>query len=94
MNIGEGAGEFAKKEKVRFYRMALRSATESASTIDIIHRFLFIDDKLHEDIDQILDRIVSMLTKLIQRHKENAFSRSGSRSGSGESPGREREPRC
>ena len=90
MNIGEGAGEFAKKEKVRFYRMALRSATESASTIDIIHRFLFIDDKLHEEIDQILDRIVSMLTKLIQRHEEDAFSRSGS----GESPGREREPRC
>ena len=90
LNIGEGAGEFAKKEKVRFYRMALRSATESASTIDIIHRFLFIDDKLHEEIDQILDRIVSMLTKLIQRHEEDAFSRSGS----GESPGREREPRC
>src|SRR4051794_1769551 len=34
LNIGEGAGEFSKKEKARFYRMALRSATESASTID------------------------------------------------------------
>ena len=39
---------------------------------------------LGEEIDQILDRIVSMLTKLIQRLEEDAFSRSGS----GESPGR------
>ena len=40
-----------------------------------------------------MDRIVSMLTKLIQRHEEDAFSRSGSGESPGrvgESPGRER----
>jgi four helix bundle protein len=30
LNIAEGAGEYAVDEKVRFYRMAKRSATECA----------------------------------------------------------------
>ena len=33
-NIAEGAGEFASDEKARFYRMARRSATESAAILD------------------------------------------------------------
>ena len=36
LNIAEGAGEFAPKEKARFYRMARRSATESAATLDVV----------------------------------------------------------
>lgn len=71
LNIGEGAGEFAKKEKIRFYRMALRSATESASTVDIIHRFGQIDLVLYEKAEQLLGRIIGMLTRLIQRHGQN-----------------------
>jgi len=35
LNIAEGAAEFSKKEKTRFYRMALRSATECASILDV-----------------------------------------------------------
>src|SRR5690606_36934984 len=34
LNIAEGAGEFAPKEKARFYRMARRSATETAAILD------------------------------------------------------------
>ena len=33
-NIAEGAGEFASDEKARFYRMARRSAIESAAIFD------------------------------------------------------------
>src|SRR5215210_5652179 len=33
-NIAEGAGEFAADEKARFYRIARRSATESAAILD------------------------------------------------------------
>ena len=33
-NIAEGAGGFASDEKARFYRMARRSATESAAIFD------------------------------------------------------------
>src|SRR5436305_2636786 len=67
-NTGEGAGEFAKKEKARFYRMALRSATESASIIDVVYGFGFIETDLYDPADRFLDRIVGMLTKLVQRH--------------------------
>jgi four helix bundle protein len=67
-NTGEGAGEFAKKEKARFYRMALRSATESASIIDVIHGFGYIGVDLYDRSERLLDRIIGMLTKLIKRH--------------------------
>ena len=32
-NIAEGAGEFQPAEKARFYRIALRSGTESAASL-------------------------------------------------------------
>ena len=34
LNIAEGAGEYSSNEKIRFYRMAKRSATECASILD------------------------------------------------------------
>ena len=67
-NTAEGAGEFAKKEKARFYRMALRSATESAAIVDVIFGFGFIGADLYDQADRMLDRIIAMLTKLVQRH--------------------------
>ena len=36
LNIAEGAGEYAPAEKVRFYRIAKRSATECSSILDIL----------------------------------------------------------
>ena len=36
LNIAEGAGEFSPKDKARFYRIALRSATESAAILDLV----------------------------------------------------------
>ena len=74
LNIAEGAGEFSKKEKVRFYRIALRSATESASVTDILLGFEYIDQQLHDELDNALSRIIAMLTKLIKRHEGNKFS--------------------
>ena len=35
LNIAEGAGEFPRNEKARFYRMAKRSATECAAIFDV-----------------------------------------------------------
>ena len=37
-NIAEGAGEFQPGEKARFYRIALRSCTESAATLHTCQR--------------------------------------------------------
>jgi four helix bundle protein len=67
-NTGEGAGEFAPREKARFYRMALRSATESSTIIDIVHRLGFIDAELHARAETMLERLIGMLTKLVHRH--------------------------
>jgi len=35
LNVAEGAGEFARREKARFYRIARRSATECAAILDV-----------------------------------------------------------
>ena len=64
LNIAEGAGEFSINEKIRFYRIARRSATECASILDIGIHLNLINEKLTEDARDLLVRIVSMLTKM------------------------------
>jgi four helix bundle protein len=66
LNIAEGAGEFSKKDKARFYRMALRSATECAAVVDVCKRL-----QLAKELDllagrRMLLRIVSMLVPLVR----------------------------
>ena len=63
-NVAEGAGEFAPKEKRRFYRIARRSGTESAAQLDILLRLELIDASEHEGASRLLHRIVSMLVKM------------------------------
>ena len=62
LNIAEGAGEFARKEKARFYRMARRSATECAAILDIVREL-----KLGEEaeIQRAKDRLHSIVSMLI-----------------------------
>ncbi len=64
LNIAEGAGEFSKKEKARFYRMALRSATECAAILDVCKCLKLADDKSLSAGRVLLLRIVSMLTRM------------------------------
>ena len=44
LNIAEGSGEFSVNEKSRFYRMAKRSATESAAILDVAKRLNIIHE--------------------------------------------------
>ena len=67
LNIAEGAGEYAADEKIRFYRMAKRSATECAGILDICHRLQLVDEKRQEKARQLLVRVVSMLIKMAQK---------------------------
>jgi len=70
LNIAEGAGEFSKQEKARFYRMAKRSATECAGVIDIF-RVLGLGEQRHREVGRsMLLRIVSMLIRLIRNLNE------------------------
>src|SRR3990167_3887716 len=64
LNIAEGAGEFSPNEKIRFYRMARRSATECAGILDICTRLNLIDENMSSKSRGLLLRIASMLTKM------------------------------
>lgn len=69
LNIAEGAGEYAVDEKVRFYRMAKRSATECASILDVCLRLRLLDEQKYAKGRDLIVRIVSILTKMAQRTK-------------------------
>lgn len=71
LNIAEGAGEFSSNEKIRFYRMARRSATECASIFDICRRLNIIDEKNYSNSRELLMRIVAMLTKMTKAFDKN-----------------------
>jgi len=64
LNIAEGAGEYASSEKIRFYRMARRSATECASIFDICQQLRIINEEQLQISRELLLRIVAMLTKM------------------------------
>jgi four helix bundle protein len=56
LNIAEGAGEYSAGDKARFYRMARRSATESAAILDVCRTTKLGDPQLL--------RVVAMLIGL------------------------------
>ncbi|MBY0282100.1 MAG: four helix bundle protein [Alphaproteobacteria bacterium] len=66
LNIAEGAGEYAGNEKIRFYRMAKRSATECAAIFDLCEELQLIEEKHYVQCRELLLRIVSMLVKMAQ----------------------------
>ena len=64
-NIAEGCGRTTRADKAKHYTIARGSAMESASHLDVMKLDELIETELYErDID-LLERIVSMLTKLI-----------------------------
>ena len=64
LNIAEGSGEYSSSEKVRFYRMAKRSATECASILDVCRQLKLIEETKYLRGRELLIRIVAMLTKM------------------------------
>lgn len=69
LNIAEGAGEYAVDEKARFYRMAKRSATECAGVLDVCQRLRLIEENRYVKGRELLIGIVSMLIKIVQKHR-------------------------
>jgi four helix bundle protein len=67
LNIAEGNGKQSLKDKSRFFEIARGSALECAAIHDILHSFEAIDSELNRTAKNNLKRIVSMLTRLIQR---------------------------
>jgi four helix bundle protein len=64
LNIAEGAGEYSKAEKARFYRIARRSATECAAVLDISMRLEIATAASCQPARDLLLRIVSMLVNM------------------------------
>lgn len=64
LNIAEGAGEFCKDEKQRFYRIARRSATETAAVLDILERRKSVPAAIIQPARDLVVRVVSMLVRL------------------------------
>ncbi|HER20445.1 MAG TPA: four helix bundle protein [Chromatiales bacterium] len=70
LNIAEGAGEFAAKEKARFYRMARRSATECATILDVVRELQLAREEQLEEAREQLRTIVAMLVGLVKHLDE------------------------
>ena len=69
LNIAEGAGEFRSAEKVRFYRMAQRSATECAAALDLLVRTRLETGPRVMAGQELLKEIVAMLVGTCRRRE-------------------------
>ncbi len=67
LNIAEGNGKQILKDKNRFFQIARGSALECAAIHDVLHVCDAIDTESNRLSKSSLKRIVSMLTRLIQR---------------------------
>ena len=73
MNLAEGAGELSPSEKARFYRMALRSATECAAIIDASTALGVADGPTGALGRQHRSATVRMLSRMVQKLKTRAL---------------------
>ena len=70
LNIAEGAGEFSKADKARFYRIARRSSTECSAILDVCRVLQLTDEQKLSQGRELLVRIVAMLTSMVLRLKK------------------------
>jgi four helix bundle protein len=72
LNIAEGAGEFSRSEKARFYRIGRRSATECAAVLDMCVRLeLGTAEQLSAGRALLID-IVSILTTMAKNSERQS----------------------
>ena len=75
LNIAEGNGKQSLKDKNRFFEIARGSALECASIQDVLRVCDAVDEESNLRGKSDLKRIVSMLTRLIQRTEAVAEDR-------------------
>ena len=63
LNIAEGTGKFAKRDKRHFVLISLGSTCECAAALDAVLRLNLASEEEVASGKQLLDRIASMLTK-------------------------------
>ena len=66
LNLAEGSGEYATREKARFYRMSRRSCYEVAAVIDHLAGTGAVTQEAASNLDRRLARVAAALTALIR----------------------------
>jgi four helix bundle protein len=64
LNIAEAAGRTSKADAARAYAIARGSTMECAAALDALLVLKAVDARTKQQADELLERIVSMLTKL------------------------------
>jgi four helix bundle protein len=68
-NLAEGSGEFSAGDKVRFFRMSRRSASESAAITDALRILGYVKQETARELKNLLSRATAMLTRMIQSRR-------------------------
>ncbi|HEX7604911.1 MAG TPA: four helix bundle protein [Polyangiaceae bacterium] len=64
LNIAEGAGRVSEADGARHYAIARGSAMECAAIVDALRVLSVVDEEEYERTNELLARIVAMLTKM------------------------------
>jgi four helix bundle protein len=64
LNIAEGASQWSRPQKRRYYRIALGSTTEAAAIVDVLRIRSLATPEVCRRARALLVRVVQMLTKL------------------------------
>jgi four helix bundle protein len=72
LNVGEGAGRFAPKEKARFYEIASGSGTECAAALDVMEIRDLGDTAIVIEARSLLSEVVRMLSAMSRTARERA----------------------
>ena len=64
LNIAEAAGRTGKADAARAYAIARGSAMECAAALDAMLLLKIVDGGRKQYVDELLERVVAMLTKL------------------------------
>ena len=67
LNIAEGCGEYSRGERLRFFRMARRSATECDAILDAALALGLESPAMIATGRAVLHRVLAMLTVLVRR---------------------------
>ena len=76
LNIAEGNGKYAPKDRCRFFDIAHGSALECAAGLDVLVARLKLSSDQVRPGKESLQKIVRMLMGLIKRHSTRDFDKS------------------
>lgn len=83
LNISEGVGEYRPREKARFYRISLRSVSETCSAIQIGHRLQIVSEVDYVEGYDTCTLLTKMLINLVKSMDDRAAKGQGQGRGLG-----------